>query len=356
VLPSKSSLHITGRHTKANGIAVAATTQLVNNGICFLFDELRYELNGVEIDRSRYVGLTSLMKGYASLTSGKAHSLVNAGWYHAQETGRQTDANGYFDVNIPLKMLIGFSEDYNKIVVNARHELILRRTNTNNAITQTEAEEFQISLIKVEWLLPHVRVADHIKIPLLNLIKADRTLTLPFRTWTLYEYPMLPTTTRHVWAVKTSSALEKPRFVTLGFQTNRENKKDQNASHFDHARLRDVKLYLNSRCYPYANLSLDITNNQFALLYDLHSHFQSEYYSKEEEPLLSGREFLNYARLAIINCSRQNELLKNGTVDVRLEFESHENFPAGTTAYCLILHDRIVDYSPLSGAVVQRVQ
>jgi len=58
VLPSKSSLHITGRLTKANGVAVAATTQLVNNGICFLFDELRYELNGVEIDRSRYVGLT----------------------------------------------------------------------------------------------------------------------------------------------------------------------------------------------------------------------------------------------------------------------------------------------------------
>jgi len=58
VLPSKSSLHITGRLTKANGIADAATTQLVNNGICFLFDELRYELNGVEMDRYRYVSLT----------------------------------------------------------------------------------------------------------------------------------------------------------------------------------------------------------------------------------------------------------------------------------------------------------
>jgi len=214
-------LHITGRLTKANGKAVAATTQLVNNGICSLFDVLRYELNGVEIDRSRHVGLTSLMKGYASLTSSKAHSLENAGWYHAQETGRQTDANGYFDVNISLKMLHGFFVDYNKIVVNAKHELILRRDNTdNNAIIQTEAEEFKISLIKVEWLLPRGRVADHIKIPLLNLIKADK-LTLPFRTWTMYEYTMLPTTTRHVRAVKTSSALEKPRFVILGFQTNR---------------------------------------------------------------------------------------------------------------------------------------
>ena len=88
----------------------------------------------------------------------------------------------------------------------------------------------------------------------------------------------------------------------------------------------------------------------------MYSHFQSEYYGKEEEPLLSRSEFLNYAPLAIINYSRQNELLQTGTVDVRLEFESYEHFPAGTTAHCLILHDRIVDYSPLSGTVVQRVQ
>ena len=156
----------------------------------------------------------------------------------------------------------------------------------------------------MEWLLPHVRVADHIKIPLLNLIKADKTLTLTFRMWTLYEYPMLSTTTRHVWAAKTSPALEKPHFVILGFQTNRQNKKDQNASHFDHARLRDVKLYLNSQCYPYANLNLDITNNQFALFYDMYSHFQSEYYSKEEEPLLSRSEFFK------LRATRRHQLLQ----------------------------------------------
>jgi len=101
---------------------------------------------------------------------------------------------------------------------------------------------------------------------------------------------------------------------------------------------------------------LDITINQFALLYDMYSHFQSEYYGKEEEPLLSRSEFLNYEPLAIINCFRQNELLRTGTVDVRLEFELFENFPSGTTAYCLILHDRIVDYSLLSRTVVQRAQ
>jgi len=155
--------------------------------------------------------------------------------------------------------------------------------------------------------------------------------------------------------VKTSSHLEKPRYVILGFQTNRHNKKDRNASHFDHVALRDIKLYLNSQCYPYGNLNLDITKNQFALLYDMYCRFQTVYYGKEAEPLLSKTEFLNDAPLVVIDCSKQNELLKTGPVDVRVEFESHANFPAETTAYCLIIHDRVLDYSPLSGDVIKRV-
>ena len=86
----------------------------------------------------------------------------------------------------------------------------------------------------------------------------------------------------------------------------------------------------------------------------MYSRFQTAYYGKEAEPLLSKTEFLNYAPL-VIDCSKQNEHLKTGPVDVRLEFESQENFLAETTAYCLILHDRIVDYSPLSGDVNKRV-
>ena len=135
MLPSYSSLHITGRLTKADGTSAVAKTELVNIGICFLFEELRYELNGVEIDRCKNVGLTSVMKGYASLTPSQKHSLENAGWFDVDATGEQTDANGYFDVNIPLKLLLGFCEDYNKIVVNAKHELVLTRSNTDhNAI------------------------------------------------------------------------------------------------------------------------------------------------------------------------------------------------------------------------------
>ena len=113
-------------------------------------------------------------------------------WFDVDATGEQTDANGYFDVNIPLKLLLGFCKDYNKIVVNAKHELVLTRSNTDhNAIMQSEPGDYKMTLSKVEWLVPYVRASDHHRIPLLNLIKTNKALTLTFRTWSLYELSLI---------------------------------------------------------------------------------------------------------------------------------------------------------------------
>ena len=70
--------------------------------------------------------------------------------------------------------------------------------------------------------------------------------------------------------------------------------------------------------------------------------------------MLTKQDFLANAPL-IIDCSKQNESLKQAPVDVRLELEAKDNFPVGTTAYCLILHDQHVDYNPISGDVRKRV-
>ena len=68
---------------------------------------------------------------------------------------------------------------------------------------------------------------------------------------------------------------------------------------------------------------------------------------------MSKSDFLHFAPLIVIDCSEQNESLKTVPVDIRLEFEAKENFPAQTAAYCLILHDRVVEYKPISGGVTK---
>ena len=71
----------------------------------------------------------------------------------------------------------------------------------------------------------------------------------------------------------------------------------------------------------------------------MYANFQSAYYEKNPEPLLNKVDFIKYLPLIVIDSSKQYEYLKNAPVDVRLEFESRNNFPAGTSAYSLILLD-----------------
>lgn len=357
LLPSRSSLHVVGKLTKPNGTAVQ-TTKFVNNGICHLFEEIRYEINAIEIDRCKNVGVTTVMKGWASLNPSQTLIVENAGWIDVAETQQIVNNAGYFDVFIPLSMIFGFAEDYRKIILNVKHELILTRSHNDlNAVIQTRAnaetpyEGFKIELLRVEWLMPYVQLSNEYKIRTLRHIEKNKPISMSFRSWELYEYPLLPASSRHVWTVKTSNQLEKPRYVIVGFQTNRKGQNGANASQFDHCDISNVKLFLNSQYYPYGNMNLDVANNQYAILYDMFAKFQHSYYGKDPEPLLNKSDFIERIPLIVIDCSKQSEALKSAPVDVRLEFEARQNFPAGTSAYCLILHDRIVEYSAASGDV-----
>ncbi|XP_044596052.1 uncharacterized protein LOC123272769 [Cotesia glomerata] len=319
-----------------------------------MIKEFRLLMNGVEIDRNTNVGITSTMKGYLSFSPNQLSSLENAGWYTNDGT-EVTNEEGYFDLSIPLNILCGFAEDYLKILMNVQLEIILTIANTDiNAYIQTNAaaaENVKVTLQKIEWIMPYITPSDKEKIQALNYITSDPAIPISFRTWELYEYPLLPATSRQIWAVKTSTQLEKPRCVILGFQTARKNDARKNSSQFDHCNIRNIKLFLNSQSYPYGDLNLNINSNQYALLYDMYLNFQTSYYNKEAEPILTKKKFLQEAPLCVIDCSKQNEAIKSGPVDIRLEFESSVAFPANTTAYCLIIHDRIIEYKPISNTV-----
>ncbi|EFN85672.1 hypothetical protein EAI_03323, partial [Harpegnathos saltator] len=135
-------------------------------------------------------------------------------------------------------------------------------------------------------------------------------------------------------------------------QTGRKNVMSENITRFEDCKLINAKLYLNSECYPYDDMNLDFAKNKYAILYDMYRRFRKSYYGCDSaEVWLTTTDFLRLGPFVVIDCSRQNESVKSATVDVRIEFECKENIPANTTAYCLILHDRVVEYSPLTNVV-----
>ncbi|CAK1581634.1 unnamed protein product [Parnassius mnemosyne] len=260
VLTSLSSLYIEGKVNVYNSTTKekVSNVHFINNPVLFLFQDIRYELNGVEIDK-----------------------IKNA----------------------------GFAEDYEKIIINCKHELVLLRSNTN-----------------------------------LNAIKLNTESDL-------YEYPLLPKTRKHSWSIKTSLQIEKPRFVVIALQTNRKHNAKLSMAEFDHCHARDVRVFLNSSYYPYEGLNVSFSEDKFTLLYDQYARFQQSYHGRRSEPLMMGlKEFRDVAPLFVIDCSRQHETLK-GSIDVRVEIETDQDIPDQTTAYCLILNDCIFEYKPLSNIV-----
>jgi len=99
--------------------------------------------------------------------------------------------------------------------------------------------------------MPHVVLNDVNKFSLLRTLEGGRYLSMDFRSWDLYEFPLLQSTTKHLWTVKTTSQLEKSLYVIFALQTERRNVPLQNNSQFEACNLINVKLFLNSDFYSY---------------------------------------------------------------------------------------------------------
>lgn len=237
--------------------------------------------------------------------------------------------------------------------MNARHELILIRNRSDLNLYRASTDCATFTINKIYWKVPHVTLADHSKLAMLKYLDRKQNIMMPFRSWELFEYSTLPNSSKCDWTVKTSNHLQRPRYVIVALQTNRSFQVAADNSLYDHCDVSNMKLFLNGVCYPYDNLSTSFAAGN---CHELYLHFlrvQQSYYGGREEfnpQVVPYNTFLSRVMFAF-DCSRADEAVKRGMIDVRVEMESTSNFPANTAAYCLIISDNIITYSPFNGTI-----
>ncbi|XP_031637559.1 uncharacterized protein LOC116351329 [Contarinia nasturtii] len=359
--PSQSFIYLqiacttNGRHVDGD-----AEIKFVNNFASFLFSDVRYELNGVEIDSVRNVGRASTMK----LMLASRLSTLNgyASFCRTYEaTSPRADVEKLYDVVIPLSAWLPFCDTYNRCIINCRHELILNRARQSldcthgGGILPTSAV-VSVAVKKIEWKMPHITLSDKVKLNMLSYLSKNRKITVQHRSMDIHEY-QLPQTTNHLWSVKTVASSNKPRYVVVGLQTNRNAQKSVNASKFDACHLTDVRLHLNSQIYPYNMNTLDIGGGIYSELYALYSDVQTSYYNNTEakNPFDLPYGVFQSSPIFAFDTSHADESLVGGSIDVRIELKAKQNIPANTTAYCLIIYDNEFWYSPFDGIVMRNV-
>ncbi|KAL4143860.1 hypothetical protein QTP88_006118 [Uroleucon formosanum] len=83
-------------------ILEADKVKLSNNGYSYLFEQIRLEINGIEVDSTRVLRITSSLKGYLSATPDNYICYENSGWNFKNET-RSVNKKGESSACISLK-------------------------------------------------------------------------------------------------------------------------------------------------------------------------------------------------------------------------------------------------------------
>jgi len=68
--------------------------------------------------------MTTTLKNYISLDNLQRQNVLNSGW----SSGGKISTGPHFIFSVPLKDLCGFAEDYKKVLLNCKHEVVLMLT------------------------------------------------------------------------------------------------------------------------------------------------------------------------------------------------------------------------------------
>ena len=352
--------------------ADADVVTLINNGIMYLFSDVRYHLASHEIEVLQNPGHATTMLGLLKYpddftksqglnqlwlpdtnidNNNEANKVDNKGFKIRNEyIIRTSDPKGTFSFKIPLKHFLGFCEDYKKILYGMQQRLTLTRTNNDNAIFRTAATDAgTVRLDKKRWFMPHVIPSDAYRLQLDKVIEKKEKLPVGYRMLQC-DTSQVPTNQKSfTWRLGVKSSPDIPRFIIVGFQSGRNNNQEQNPAIFDHLYVRNIYVTLNAKRYPDTDYDNDFNKNQYSRIYGDASSFRKKFFNMDELVSNSGINPLDYKNLFplyVFDVTKQSEKLKTSVSDIHIK-AFFDNDPAGgnnppdnTMAYAVIISDR----------------
>ena len=355
--------------------ADADVVTLINNGIMYLFSDVRYHLASHEIEVLQNPGHATTMLGLLKYpddftksqglnqlwlpdtnidNNNEANKVHNEGFKKRNEyIIRTSDPKGTFSFKIPLKHFLGFCEDYKKILYGMQQRLTLTRTNNDNAIFRTAATDAgTVRLDKIRWFMPHVIPSDAYRLQLDKVIEKKEKLPVGYRMLQC-DTSQVPTNQKSfTWRLGVKSSPDIPRFIIVGFQSDKNNNQEQNPAIFDHLFVRNIYVTLNAKRYPDTDYDNDFNKNQYSRIYGDASSFRKKFFNMDELVSNSGINPLDYKNLFplyVFDVTKQSEKLKTSVSDIHIKafFDNvpgANNPPANTMAYAVIISDRLFHF------------
>ena len=343
-----------------------------------LFKRIRYDLSGQEIENIVNVGQATTMLGLLRYADDFSKSTgLNRLWYKDTTSAavmdigeanfnagfnirhdyiiKNSNPKGSFSFKIPLKHIFGFCVDYDKIVYGLKHNLTLTRNDDNDAIFKSnlddghEADLYvngKVVLSKISWFMPHVTPADKDKMEFYKIIERKEKIPVGYRMIQC-DTASIPQATSFSWRLSIKSSPEVPRFIIVGFQTNKSGNQKTNPSLFDNVNVSNIYAMLNSTRYPTTDYNISFLSQKFSRVYGDVVEFKSKFFNMDElvsNPNISPADYRALYPLFLFDVSKQSEKLKYSTTDIQIKMHLTANVAANTQAYAVIISDRLINF------------
>ena len=348
-----------------------AVVTLINNAMMYLFSDVRFHLASHEIEVLQNPGHATTILGLLKYPDDFNKSFgMNQLWVKDENTGAaeirpaqdafnngfvirrdyiitSPNTNGKFSFKIPLKHFLGFCEDYKKILYGMQQKLTLTRTNDNNAIFRTGADEGEVYLERIRWFMPHVIPSDAYRLQLDKIIEKKEKIPVGYRMLQCDSSQVPATSTNFTWRLGVKSSPDIPRFIIVGFQTDKNNSQAFNPAIFDNLNVRNIYVTLNAKRYPDTDYDNDFTENHFSRLYGDAALFRKKFYNMDELVSNCGinpQEYKTIYPLFVFDVTKQSEKLKTSVSDIHIKASFGNNPGINTMAYAVIISDRLFHF------------
>ena len=357
---------------------------LINNGMMYLFSDVRYHLASHEIEVLQNPGQATTMLGLLKYPDDFSKSQgLNQLWIKDENTGNAniTPADGgynkgfamrqkhiinptpkgTFSFKIPLKHFLGFCEDYRKVLYGMQQRLTLTRSgNIDDVIFRANAVDVaELYIEKIRWFMPHVIPSDAYRLQLDKVIEKKEKIPVGYRMLQCDNTQVPVNTSSFTWRLGVKSSPDIPRFIIVGFQTNRNNSQRTNPAVFDPLYVRNIYVTLNAKRYPDTDYNNDFVKNQYSRIYGDASLFRKKIFNMDElisNPGINPIDYKALYPLYVFDVSKQSEKLKTSVSDIHIKmfFNPHPNPnnanpapanpPDDTMAYAVIISDRLFQF------------
>ena len=114
--------------------------------------------------------------------------------------------------------------------------------------------------------MPHVMLNEINKLSMLRTLESRRYLSMSFMGFVV-EYPLLQNTTKHSFGLSRLRKIQLEKPVLFALQTVKKNIMKATKTYFDHCKLTNVRLYLNSEFYSVSRSESRFLTNTKPLSY-----------------------------------------------------------------------------------------